>query len=215
MNLFRKKPASILPTILAAVLALGVAASARAHCDTLDGPVVKEARTALENGDVTPLLKWVRKEDEGEIRAAFQQARAVRGGSPEARALADGYFFETLVRVHRAGEGAPYTGLKPAGSELGPAVEGSDAALESGSDDALVKLVTDRAAAGLRERFHRVADAKKHAGESVEAGRRYVAAYVEFVHYSERLYEDAARSGGHDHSAPHAEAGHEASAHER
>jgi hypothetical protein len=205
MNVFRTKLSSSLPTLLSAVLAFGVSASARAHCDTLDGPVVKEARVALESGDVTPLLKWVRKEDEAEIRTAFQQARAVRGGSPEARALADQYFFETLVRVHRAGEGAPYNGLKPAGSELGPAVAGSDAALEGGSADALVKAVTDQAAAGLRERYQRVAEAKKHAGESVEAGRRYVAAYVEFVHYAERLYDDAARSAGHDHGAAHAE----------
>ena len=206
MTLFRKNPTSSLPTLLAAVLALGVAASARAHCDTLDGPVVKEARTALEKGDVTPLLKWVRKEDEGEIRTAFAEARAVRGGGPEARALADRYFFETLVRIHRAGEGAPYTGLKPAGSDLGPAIAGADEALESGSVDELVKVVTDQAAAGIRERFRRVAEARRYANNSVEAGRQYVAAYVEFVHYAERLYDDAAQSGGHEHSAGHAEA---------
>jgi hypothetical protein len=207
MNILRS-----VTTLLSAVLMLGVAASVRAHCDTLDGPVIKDARIALEKGDVTPVLKWVRQEDESEIRAAFREARAVRGGSAEARALADRYFFETLVRVHRAGEGAPYSGLKPAGAELGPAVEGSDAALESGSADALVKLVTDSAAVGLRERFLHVAEARKRAGESVEAGRRYVAAYVEFVHYAERLYDDAARSGAHDHSAPDAE-GHETAAH--
>jgi len=207
MNLLRKTS-----TLLSAVLMLGVSASVRAHCDTLDGPVINDARIALEKGDVTPVLKWVRQEDESEIRAAFREARAVRGGSAGARALADRYFFETLVRVHRAGEGAPYSGLKPAGAELGPAVEGSDAALESGSADALVKLVTEEAAAGLRKRFERVAEAKKHAGESVEMGRRYVAAYVEYVHYTESLYDAAARSSVHDHSGPDAE-GHETAAH--
>ena len=38
-----------------------------AHCDTLDGPVVKTARAALEKGDVTPILKWVTNEYETEI----------------------------------------------------------------------------------------------------------------------------------------------------
>jgi hypothetical protein len=39
----------------------------------------------------------------------------------EAKALADRYFFETLVRLYRAGEGAAYKGLKPAGRDLGAA----------------------------------------------------------------------------------------------
>jgi hypothetical protein len=84
-----------------------------AHCDTLDGPVVQTARTALEKGDITPLLKWVRVEDEKEIKDAFEKTLAVRRKGAEAKELADMYFFETLVRIHRAGEGAPYTGLKP------------------------------------------------------------------------------------------------------
>lgn len=212
---FQRTSAPTIRTLLVILLGLSAAAWAGAHCDTLDGPVVAEARIALEKGDVTPLLKWVRKEDEKEIRAAFQQARAVRDKGPDSRGLADQYFFETLVRIHRAGEGAPYTGLKAAGSELGPAVAGSDEALESGSVDALVKLVTDKAAAGVRERFQRVAEKRKHADESVEAGREFVAAYVEFVHYTERLYDDAARFTGHDHSAVHAESVREtAAAHE-
>lgn len=180
-------------------------AAAAAHCDTLDGPVVVDARIALEKSNVTPVLKWVRKEDEAEIRAAFAEALAVRGKGAEAKVLADRYFFETLVRVHRAAEGAPYVGLKPAGEELGPAVSGSDKALESGSVEGLVKLVTEKAASGIRERFQRAAEKKKRSGDSVEAGREFVAAYVEFMHYTERLYDDAARFTGHDSQAVHAE----------
>ena len=176
-----------------------------AHCDTLDGPVVADARSALEKGDVTPVLKWVRHDAESEIRAAFAQALAVRGKSPEARELADRDFFETLVRVHRAGEGAPYEGLKPAGAEAGPAIRGSDEALAKGSVDELVKLVTEKAAAGIRERFERAAAKKKLAGETVDAGRDFVAAYVEFMHYAERLYDDASSSAVHEHPAAHAE----------
>ena len=84
-----------------------------AHCDTMDGPVVAAAKAALEKGDVTPVLKWVAKDREGEIRTAFQKTLAVRSKGPEAKELAHMYFFETLVRIHRAGEGAPYTGLQP------------------------------------------------------------------------------------------------------
>jgi len=195
---------ALLAAFLAAV-GLSIPTIAAAHCDTLDGPVVADARVALEKGDPTPALKWVRKADENEIRAAFQEALAVRGKGPEAKAMADRYFFETLVRVHRAGEGAPYAGLKPAGAELGPAVSGSDKALESGSVDSLVKLLTEKAAAGIRERFLRAAEKKKGARRSVEAGREFVAAYVEFMHYTERLYDDATRFAGHDHPAMHAE----------
>ncbi len=181
---------------------------AGAHCDSLDGPVVGTARVALEKGDVTPVLKWVRAEDEPEIRAAFARTLVVRGKGLEARGLADTFFFETLVRLHRAGEGAPYTGLKPAGTELDPAVVGADKALEAGSVEDLVKLVTDGVAAGIRERFARAATARKHVDESVEAGRKYVETYVEYVHYVERIHSDAA-GGAHHGDAPAVAAEHD------
>ena len=87
------------------------------HCDGMDGPVVKAAQKALEIGNVNLVLIWVQKADETEIRNAFAQTMQVRKLSPEAKALADRYLFEALVRLHRVGEGAPYTGLKPAGKE--------------------------------------------------------------------------------------------------
>jgi uncharacterized protein DUF6448 len=173
-------------------------AVATAHCDTMDGPVVMDAKAALEKGDVTPVLKWVGKDAEPEIRAAFSKAMVVRSKGAEARDLADRFFFETLVRVHRAGEGARFTGLKPGGTDPGAAVTAADKALESGSSDALVKLVTDRVSTEVRERYARAAEAKKHANDSVEAGREFVRAYVEFIHHAERLYSDAAGQAGHD-----------------
>lgn len=168
-----------------------------AHCDTLDGPVVTTAKAALDKGDVTPVLKWVKPEYESEVREAFSKTLAVRAKGPEAKKLADMYFFETLVRIHRAGEGAPYTGLKPAGTDLGPVVAEADRALETGESEGLVKLVTGEAADGIRERFRHAFEKKKHADESVKAGREFVEAYVEFVHYVERLQNDAAASVGH------------------
>lgn len=175
--------------------------SAFAHCDTIDGPVVKDARVALDTKDVTPVLKWVQLAEENEIRQAFQQALKVRALGLEARELADRYFFETLVRVHREGEGAPYTGLKPGGT-IDPGFVAADAALDSGSADALVKLLTGEVAQGLRQRHAEAAEARKHATESVEKGRQYVEAYVEFMHYTERLLLNATSHASHATPGP-------------
>ena len=174
---------------LAVVTAILLFAPARAsaHCDMLNGPVVTAARIALQRGDVTPALKWVKQTEEPEVRDAFRQTMAVRGASAEARDLADRYFFETLVRLHRQGEGEPYTGLKPAGA-VDPAIESADRAVETGSVNDLVTAVTDRLAAGIRERFAALQSRRKHADDSVTAGRDYVTAYVEFIHYVEQLH---------------------------
>jgi hypothetical protein len=158
-----------------------------AHCDTLDGPVVATARVALEKGNVTPLLKWVRPDDEKEIKAAFDKTLAVRKQGDRAKELADMYFFETLVRIHRAGEGAPYTGLKP-GEAIDPAVALADKALESGNADKLVNVLTGALADGIRERFHTALENQKHADENVTAGREFVESYVIFTHYVEGLH---------------------------
>lgn len=173
----------------AVFLAVGLAAlllpgQTAAHCDTLDGPVVTDARVALDKGDVTPVLKWVKAADEQELREAFAKAQAVRRLNPDARSLADSYFFETLVRIHRAGEGAPYTGLKPAGT-VEPVILKADQALEKGSVEELAKAIASHAQAGIKERFEHALAAKKHARESVAAGREYVEAYVTYVHYVE------------------------------
>jgi hypothetical protein len=177
--------------------------AAYAHCDTMDGPVVLAAKAALERGDITGVLKWVRPADELEIRRAFERAIVVRAKGAEARELADQYFYETLVRVHRAGEGAAYEGLKPAGTPMEPAVAAADRALESGSVDEVVKHVSSAVEAGIRERFERAKLARQTAEKSVEAGREFVGAYVEFIHYVERL-DQSARAAGHE--GGHAEA---------
>ena len=190
-----------LPLIMVVFLGIGLLCTALnknafAHCDTLDGPVVQTARIALEKGDVTPLLKWVQADDEKEIRVAFQKTLAVRAKGAEAKELADMYFFETLVRIHRAGEGAPYTGLKP-GEAVDPAVALADKALESGSVDKLVDVLTKAMANGIHERFQHASETQKHANDSVAAGREFVEAYVIFTHYVEGLHAIIKGSGGH------------------
>lgn len=165
-----------------------------AHCDTLDGPVVTLAKKALETGNVDLVLPWVPATDEPEIRRAFSQTLSVRKLGAEARQLADTFFFETLVRVHRASEGAPYTGLKPAGLDLGPAVPGADEALRSGSTAALEKLLGDAVRKGLRDHFEAAKGRMKFDPADVQAGREYVQAYVVYVHYVEALFETATKA---------------------
>ena len=169
---------------------------AEAHCDTLEGPVVKTARKALASGDVTPLLKWVSADDEQMIRTAFHKTLEVRKLGTQAQDLADMYFFETLVRIHRAGEGAPYTGLKP-GTAVDPAVALADKALETGSVDKLADTLSQAMVKGIRDRFQRALDSQKHADENVSAGREFVEAYVMFTHYVEGLH--AQIKGGAEH----------------
>lgn len=193
---------SIRKTSFVTTAVLGVVLAAHpvlAHCDTADGPVIAAAKVALAKGDITPVLRWVKPAAEPEIRAAFARALAVRGKGLEAQALADQYFFENLVRIHRAGEGAPYTGILPHGTLVEPAIALADQSLESGSADKLVKAIAHHVEEGIRERFARAAAAKKHADESVTAGREFVEAYVEFTQYVERLDLDATTQ-----AAPHA-----------
>lgn len=182
---------------IATFLTLGVILlfpnSAMAHCDGMDGPVVKAAQKALASGDINLVLIWVQKKDENEIRQAFDRTLAVRKLNTEAKELADMYFFETLVRIHRAGEGAPYTGLKPAGRDLGPAIPLVDQVLATGKIDPLVKLITDETRKGLTERFNHAVKTRNFSTADVEAGREYVRAYVMFIHYAERAYEGASQ----------------------
>ena len=178
-----------------------------AHCDGLDGPVVKAARQALDTGNLNLVLIWVQKNDVAEIKNAFQKTLKVRKLSAEAKEMADTYFFETLVRVHRAGEGAPYTGLKPAGRDLGPAIPAGDKALETGSVDPVVKLLTDAVQKGVREQFNGVMAKKKFNKDDVAAGQKYIAAYVEYIHFVERVYE-AAKKPAEGHYPESAAAAH-------
>ena len=175
------------------IIAVIMASSPRAlaHCDGLDGPVVQAAQQALETGNINLVLIWVQQSDEAEIKRAFDQTLAVRSLSAEARELADQYFFETLVRIHRAGEGASYTGLKPAGRDLGPAIPIADKVLRAGNVDAVSKLLTDSLERGVREHFQRARDAKDFDRNDVDAGRNFVKAYVEYIHCVEALYRQA------------------------
>jgi hypothetical protein len=180
-------------TVVAVLVGILILASAdaRAHCDTMDGPVVKAAQRALATGNLNLVLIWVQKKDEAQIRQRFRQTLAVRRLNREARKLADNYFFETLVRIHRAGEGEPYTGLKPSGTDLGPVIPLADKALLDGSTEELLKLFPAGEQADIKMRFDEVNARKKFSANNVEAGREFVKAYIEFMHHVEHLYEES------------------------
>lgn len=203
MNLMLSSGSKILwITIFLFLAVIAWPSLAAAHCDGLDGPVVSAARKALESRDINPVLIWVQKNEEPEIRQAFEKTLTVRTQGDAARELADQYFFETLVRLHRAGEGAPYTGLKPAGRDLGPAIPAADKAVADGAVEPLMALLTATMREHLTGRFQTLNSAKGFAVDDIDAGRRYVKEYVEFVHYVERLYETA----GHQSSETEGEA---------
>jgi hypothetical protein len=197
----KRNKALIVEKALYAVLAvvfvsmIGVS-PAWSHCDTMSGPVISEARAALESGDVTPLLKWVQPEDEAEMKAAFAQVVKVRTKDREARALADKYFLETLIRLHRAGEGAPYTGLKDIPPE--EIVSLADDALASGSAEKLIGKMQADLATAIRERFDIARQTGKSKNKSVEYGRKFVESYVQYMHYVEGVQAAIAAESAHN-----------------
>ena len=182
----------------AVIAAMAWTAPAQAHCDTLDGPVVSAGQKALDTGNVKLALPWVKADGEAELRAAFDRALAVRKAGGPAKDLADQYFFETLVRVHRAGEGAPYTGLKPAG-EIEPPIAEADKAIATGKLQPVAKLVKERLEHGLHQQYDAVVAKKNYRADDVAAGRAFVDAYVQYVHYVEKLYDAAGTAAHHAH----------------
>jgi hypothetical protein len=191
-------------TILAAGLLLFGTTSSKAHCDALDGPVAKAVQKALDNGNLYPVLAYAPAAAEDEIRAAFDSARKVRGLGSEARSLADRFFIETVIRLHRAGEGAPYAGLKPAGADYGPVIPAAERALESGDLSKLKALLVEVIEHALTERLARAREAQnaplqpKTAAEVLHARER-VSAELGFVTFAETLHQAALGNGAERH----------------
>ena len=177
-----------------------------AHCDTLDGPVIKAARKALDTKNANLVLIWVQNGDEKEINEAFNKAIVdrMKAGNKEKADLA---FFETLVRIHRAGEGAPYTGIEPAGTELNPAVAAADKAIKNGQIAPLTKLLSKALNDKINDYYSRMMSKNNYDLNDVPAGREFVKSYVEYVHFTEGLYDTMTKEASH-----HAEGEHEAHA---
>lgn len=172
------------------------------HCDTLDGPVVKAARLALETGNVNLILPWIHKgPEEEELKQAFERALSVRKGTTtttnnETQELADLWFFETAVRLHREGEGAPFTGIKPAGPLESPAIPMADEAIETENSDKVIDFLADAVKEELHERFEHAISKKGFDENDVEAARDYVQAMLGFVLFAGHLHEYIKSGGG-------------------
>lgn len=172
------------------------------HCDTKDGPVVKMAQKALDANDVKIILPYVKKEGEKEVAEAFEKVVEARKQGGAAKEIADLYFFETAVRIHRAGEGAPYTGLKPAGLSEGPVIPVAERAIESGSPEKLAETLTEMLRDEIQERFKDMMRKKESAAKSVDEAREYVEATLGLQVWSHKLYL-AIKSGPHEHTGEH------------
>jgi hypothetical protein len=170
------------------LLSVLAATSASAHCDSYDGPVIKDAAKALEANNVKLVLKWISKEQEADIVKLFNKTYSLRNGDKEVYAIVEKHFFETLVRLHRETEGAPFTGLKPAGTTK-KIVLLSDQAIESGSVDELAAKITNHVGMVVRQKYQKVHDLSKVKDESAEKGREYVKAYIDYIHTLEAIHD--------------------------
>lgn len=182
----------LIPALVGGLM-LGLQQTAEAHCDSLDGPVATTAVRALATGNVNLVLPYAPAAAETEIGTVFAQALDVRAAGGKAKTLADRAFIETVVRLHRAGEGAPYTGVKPSGLDFGPAIPAAEQALESGDPSALEALLVEELRHAIRARFaHTAAEQaatktpETHA--AVEAARQRVSAELAFIGFAEGLH---------------------------
>ncbi|MFW7414434.1 DUF6448 family protein [Demequina sp. SO4-18] len=170
-----------------------------AHCDTADGPAVTSGRKALDTGNINYALKWIPADGEAELREVFDKAIEVRTLGTDAADLSDRLFLETLVRIHRMGEGVAFTGIQAPGTEVDPVVTAADEAIRLGTDAALLPMVPTDRRAELDKRFLAAMEVKDFDVDDVVAGRRYLAAYVDFFKYAEGEDHDHAHHAAHAH----------------
>ncbi len=199
---------SYLPILAALVGVVIVAALANpqpasAHCDSEKGPVATAALQALDKNNINLVLPYVKPEAENELTAAFRQAVEVRKAGGKAKELADRYFVETSIRLHRTGEGAAYTGVT---NETTPgAILIADKAMASGSLDEAYKYLDQEMQKGIQQRYQAVVKARTEAQRlgTVEAHRERVEAELTFEKYIYELWAMASGSGaqaeGHSH----------------
>jgi hypothetical protein len=157
------------------------------RCDALDGPVIQAAKKAIERINVLYVLPWVQHASEAELRDAFEDLMHAREKHPDAEKVADRWFFETVVRLHRMGEGEAFTGLKPDGADPGPASRLADAALESGDVEDLKDFFEDAIEDELKMRLARVTSTSGYEPWDIPAARLHIHETLEFFRFVERL----------------------------
>lgn len=171
---------------------------ASAHCDSYDGPTVKDALKALETNNVSLVLKWIAKDQEEEIISLFNKTYSLKKEDQEVYQIVEKHFLETLVRLHRETEGASFTGLKPAGTTE-PIIQLSDHALEANDIDGLIEKLSAHMASAVKEKYQKTAALEKTRNNSAEQGRRYVHAYVDYTHTLEAIHNIIENGAAHSH----------------
>lgn len=191
LNLSTNIKKLIFTLLLAMAVVLIMPLTTSAHCDTMDGPTVADGKKAMESNNVNYVLKWVKPEYEKEVTDKFNLSMKIKGLSPEAKNVAEQYFFSELIRMHRAGEGAPFTGLKPSGTPIDEKVLAADKSIEVGNLSPLEGKIEKDKFPELKERFEKVMSLKKFDVNNVEAGREYIEAYVKFFKFAEGEEEES------------------------
>ncbi len=158
------------------------------HCDTMDGPVVTACKTALKTGNVNYVLPFVPKDAEEALSQAFNKVQKARELGADAAEVADTWFFETAVRLHREGEGANYTGLKPAGLDWGPVVPLAEKDIEKEDPTDTIEFLKSVLEENMLEKFRAAISKKNYQLDDVDAARGYTEAMLHFVLSSHHLY---------------------------
>ncbi len=179
------------------VLTVFTGTSAFAHCDSYDGPVIRDAVKALETNNVNLVLKWITTEQEKEIIPLFNKTSQLKIGDKAVYAIVEKYFFETLVRLHRETEGAPYTGLKPAGTTK-QIIQMTDEAIKVGQVDGFLVKLNAHMNKVIREKYQKVSELDQVKDNSKEQGRAFVEAYVDYTHTIEAMHDILEHGGGHE-----------------
>jgi len=176
-----KNEMKTLKFILLIVFCTVTTLQANAHCDSYDGPVIKEAIKALQTNNVNLVYKWIDKSHEVEITSLFNKTYSLRNGDKEIYTIVEKHFLETLVRLHRETENAPFTGIKPAG-QIPKIVQMSDNTVENGDIDDLLNKLDNHINSVVKEKFVLMQKLAKEKDTTPEKGREYVRAYVDFTH---------------------------------
>jgi hypothetical protein len=170
-----------------------------AHCDTMDGPLIKDAEKALRDKDISPVLKWIKEEDEEEVVKMFEQVLSFSKENTKLKKILEMYFLETVTRIHRKGEGASYTGLKPARYPIDPIIKKGDLSLETGSAEEVAELLAKEIKKEILKKFEKALKLRDKADEDLDIGRHYIEAYADYIHLIEHLHKLLKNPNEHEH----------------
>lgn len=190
---------SIVVLLIFIVLSITSTQKVLAHCDSYDGPALIDAEKALLTNNVHLIFKWINAEMEDEIVSLFNKTYALKDGDKDVYEIVKKHFFETFIRLHREMEGASFTGLKPAGTTAHITLM-SDKALETGDFNSLLKALNNHLNKQLQEKYDKTKALYRVRDNSVEEGRAYVKAYIDYTHSLEAVHDILSRgTDRHNH----------------